>query len=113
VDWQTVKMVLTGSTGISEDAFHILISVGLQVFFAAALRRPIASWAPWAVVLILTLGNEWADLAQEIWPDRFSQWLESVKDVLVTMTLPSLLLLLSRWQPGLFAPQADGTGPSS
>lgn len=85
----------------------MLAGVLIQLALAAALRRSCASWWPWLAVLVLELGNEWVDLAIERWPVPAEQYGEGMKDLLLTMALPSLLLLLARLRPGLF------TGPSS
>ena len=57
---------------------------------------------------MLELLNEWADLAGEVWPTRDEQWAESVKDVLLTMLLPTVLLIVARYWPNrLTANPAD------
>lgn len=108
--WSQFKIALSGLTGISQDAYHVLVGVVLQLFFAAALRRRVSHLAPWLFVALLAILNEWADLWIDHWPNRSTQWVESVKDVAVTLALPSLLLIVSRVAPVLFAPPADDAG---
>lgn len=67
-------------------------------------RRSIASWLPWAGVLILIVWNEAVDLWVERWPVRGQQYAESVKDVLLTLAVPTVLLTLLRLRPELFVP---------
>jgi diacylglycerol kinase len=70
---------------------------------AAAFRTRIALIGPWLVVLLLELVNEWNDLQVERWPSLGQQLGEGAKDLALTMLLPTLLLMLARWRPGLFA----------
>ena len=100
MDWYQVKMVALELTGVSRDALHIFAGVGGQLFVAALLRRSVASPLPWLAVLGVEVANEAFDLSYETWPDR-PMWPGSVKDVLVTMLVPTVLLLLARYAPGL------------
>ncbi len=101
MDWYQLKMVALEATGVSRDALHVMVGVGGQVLAALVLRRTLASPLPWLAVLIAELANEWFDLTYEVWRDR-PMWPGSVKDVWVTMLVPTLLLLLVRLAPGLF-----------
>jgi len=103
-DWFTVKTALEHAIGFADDALHVLVGVVLQLLAAMVLRVPIARWRPWLVVLALELLNEWNDLRIDLWPhaDRSAQLGEGLKDILLTMALPTLLLLATRWLPGLF-----------
>ena len=92
------------SLGFSHDALHVLVGVCAQLALAALMRTSIRSLKPWGIVLVLELLNEVHDLHVETWPSPAMQWGESVKDVLLTMALPTLLLLVSRYAPGLFGP---------
>lgn len=106
--WSAIKASIETFTerslGFSHDALHVLVGVCLQLLFAALLRSSIRSLKPWAVVLALELLNESHDLRVETWPSPAMQWGESAKDVLLTMALPTLLLLVCRYAPGLFGP---------
>ena len=99
--WHPVKVGVEHAFGFSPDALHVLVGVGLQLVLARLLNTTVAHVFPWLGVLTLELLNEWSDLSFEIWPNRPMQWGESVKDVLLTMALPTLLLVISRWCPDL------------
>ena len=99
--WHPVKMGMEHALAFSPDALHVLVGVGLQLVLARLLNTTVACVSPWLVVFALELLNEWSDLTFEIWPNRPMQWGESVKDVLLTMALPTLLLIISRWHPGI------------
>ncbi|HEX8643922.1 MAG TPA: hypothetical protein VF702_08420 [Allosphingosinicella sp.] len=101
MDWYQLKLLLLEATGLSRDALHILFGVAAQLLLAAVLRRSLASPLPWLGVLIAEAANEYHDLTgdsfteKEIWPD-------SLADLLVTMAIPSALLLLARYAPSMF-----------
>lgn len=101
LSWYQVKLFIEHAVGISMDALHVL--VGFLVYIAAALllRRGLASGVAWLMLLALALVNESYDLHVEVWPDLASQLGEGAKDILLTMALPTLLLAIVRWRPGL------------
>lgn len=85
------------------DALHVLVGVVVQLGTAWLLRASVASWKPWLVLLALEMLNEALDLWVERWPHAGMQWGEGVKDMLLTMALPTLLLLAARLRPALFS----------
>ncbi|HEX8442022.1 MAG TPA: hypothetical protein VF631_00075 [Allosphingosinicella sp.] len=101
MDWYQFKHMLSLFSGLHMDALHIHVGVLAQLSAAAVMRRSIASPWPWLALLFTLCANEWFDLAYEIWPDRNEQWAESIKDGWNTMLLPTILLLLARFVPGL------------
>lgn len=98
VDWAAIKTIITEGTGLSRDALHLLTGLGLYLLLTALLPR--RSWPalPWLLILIAGLANEWADYLHETWP---GQWRESLKDMITTLALPTLLILLGRFAPSL------------
>ena len=105
MDWYQIKQALSAATGVSEDALHVFAGVAIQLLLVAALRKRVAHLLPWGIVLALAALNEWSDLQLDIWPNRADQWRETIKDLIVTMALPTVFLILSRWTPGLFVPR--------
>ena len=101
IDWVQFKLFASHSTGISHDSMHVIVGVVAQVAVAAVFRLSLARVWPWAAVLLVELANEWNDLHVETWPDPGQQWGEGAKDIALTMILPTLLLVLARWKPGL------------
>ena len=53
------------------------------------------------------LFNESVDLWAELWPSRAMQLGEGAKDIVLTMLLPTVLMLALRWSPRL------GIGPAT
>ncbi|MFC7537742.1 hypothetical protein ACFQPG_10255 [Sphingomonas sp. GCM10030256] len=94
--WYQLKELLALATGFSMDALHVVAEVLLQLVAAAALRSSVARWLPWLAVLALELINEVSDLYVEQWPQRGIQYGEGVSDLLLTLALPTVLLLTAR-----------------
>lgn len=103
LEWFRAKTFLEHSISFADDALHIWAGVAIQLVVALLLRRSIASIWPVLAVFVLELANEGMDLRVERWPDLSEQLGEGFKDVLLTMALPVMLLLVSRWLPRLLA----------
>lgn len=105
--WYQVKLFIEHASAISMDALHVLVGVGVMLVAALLLKRNLASALPWLVTLFLGVGNEVYDLHVELWPDVASQLGEAAKDLLLTMALPTLLLLVARRRPTLLASHVE------
>jgi hypothetical protein len=101
--WHEGKLFVEHTIAINHDALHVIVGVLLWVALGFVLRRPLSSWFPWAWLLAFILWNETVDLWVEQWPDPGQQYGEGAKDVLLTMFLPTVLLLVVRVRPALFA----------
>ncbi|HEY0414330.1 MAG TPA: hypothetical protein VGD66_14440 [Allosphingosinicella sp.] len=101
MDWHQLKAWLEVASGLNMDALHVHAGILLQLLAALLLRRPLRSPLPWLVVLLGEAANEYYDLTYEIWPTRADQWAESARDLWNTMAIPTALLILCRWFPGL------------
>ena len=114
MDWYQIKLFAQHATGVSTDAWHILLGVLVQLALARLTGRSLSSWLPWTLVLLLELANEFNDLLTEAWPDPGMQYGEGGKDVLLTMLLPTVLLLASRRLPEVLVGSAgDGQVPGA
>ncbi len=100
--WYAAKTFIEHSIAFSDDALHVMLGMVLLLIAALVTRRPIARWLPWLIVLALELANEVVDLWVERWPVPAEQYGEGMKDVMLTMVLPTLLLLAARMRPQLF-----------
>jgi hypothetical protein len=109
MDWYSLKILVIEQTSLSRDALHILMGFAGQLLVAAAIRRSLAHPLPWIAVLAAELVNEYFDLTEgDVWDKPM--WPGSLRDLLVTMAVPTALLLLTRFAPGLFARAATGKG---
>lgn len=108
----SAKMFVERAMAFHNDALHVMAGLALALAFAAILRRSLADWLPWLGVLALELANEANDYFIETWPNEVPQQFgEITKDILLTMALPTLLLVIARRWPHLLAPQAAPTQP--
>jgi hypothetical protein len=96
VTWYQWKLLFQHSTGFSMDALHVIAGVLIQLAVAALFRTSVSGLVPWLTVLGIELVNEANDLRVEAWPSPGMQYGESIKDVVLTMFLPTLLLLVSK-----------------
>jgi hypothetical protein len=101
MSWYEVKLFVEHTCGISMDALHVLVGFTVFLLSAGLLRRSIASPLPWLAVLIVEVINEAYDLRVEQWPSLGSQLGEGIKDVILTMALPTLIAAAARWRPAL------------
>ena len=107
-DWYSAKIFVERSVAVSTDSLHVLAGMALQLFVAILARRPLTSWLPWCCVLVALLFNEAVDLWAERWPSLAMQLGEGAKDVLLTMLLPTLLMVALRRLPRLARAKANG-----
>lgn len=103
--WQATKDVIETSTGLAQDALHVYAAVLIQLTVAAVSRRGLRSPVPWLAVLVLALFNEWSDITED---HLFEKWerAEALHDLWNTMIMPTVLLLLARYAPGLITRQS-------
>ena len=102
LSWHGGKVFIEHSLSVSHDSLHVIVGVLLLLGFAMLQRRSIASLRPWLWVLAVILWNETVDLWIEQWPQPAMQFGEIAKDLLLTMLLPTLLLVAARLRPQLF-----------
>lgn len=108
--WNEFKLFLEASVSFSPDALHVLAGVFLLLALARLMDKPVGSWMPWGAVFVLAFLNELADLLADRWPKPEIQYGQGFKDLLLTMALPTMLLLAVRLAPALFERQARAEG---
>ena len=98
--WQATKDLIEVSTGLAQDALHVYAAVLIQLTVAAVSRRGLRSPLPWLAVLALALVNEWSDITED---HLFEDWEReaALHDLWNTMVMPTVLLLVARFAPGL------------
>jgi hypothetical protein len=100
--WHQGKLFIEHTLTISHDSLHMLAGVLLWLVFGLLLRRPLIAWRPWVWLLAVILWNETVDLWIEQWPDPGQQYGESAKDLLLTMAIPTIIMVAARARPDLF-----------
>ena len=100
MDWEAIKAAVAAWTGLERDALHIYAAIIIQIGSAALIRRTLASPWPWLVVLAFALANEWLDMNRDNLVERWEEQ-AALHDLWNSMLLPTLLLLVARFAPGL------------
>ena len=100
-DWYQVKLFLEHASRVSMDALHVI--AGFIIFMLAGMfsKRGLASPLPLLALLLLEVANEAYDLHVERWPEPSMQYGEGIKDIVLTILLPTLVFAVARWKPGL------------
>lgn len=106
--WHEGKLFLERSLSFSQDALHAVAGVLILLAVAVIMRKPVSNRWPWLVVCVITLINEFVDIRVETWPEPMMQYAEGAKDLLLTMFLPTVLLLSARLRPQLYQPIPSG-----
>jgi hypothetical protein len=100
--WHQGKLFIEHSLAINHNSLHIFVGVLLWLALGLLLRRPLTTWRPWLWLFAVILWNETVDLWVERWPDPGQQYGEGAKDLLLTMLLPTVLMVAVRTRPDLF-----------
>jgi len=108
MSWHQGKLFIEHIVTIGHDTLHIMVGAMLWLILAMLMRRPITNWQPWGWTLAVIAWNETVDLWNEQWPDAGQQFGEGAKDIMVTMFVPTLILLAARARPDLFRAGFNG-----
>ena len=100
--WHEGKVFIEHTLRIEHGTLHVIVGMLLWLIFALLFRRPLTAWLPWLLVFGVIVWNETVDLWFEIWPDPGRQYGEGFKDILLTMVVPTVLMLAARYRPDLF-----------
>lgn len=94
---QALKLDIVGFTGLSKDALHIYVGLGVWLLAAALFRRSITTLRPWLAVLVVACVIEGFD-AFDDWV-QLGRWrhMASLHDVVNTLFWPTVLALLARF----------------
>jgi hypothetical protein len=100
--WHQAKLLVEHALTISHDTLHVFTGMIIWLLLAMDMRRPVTSWRPWLWTFVIILWNETVDLWTEVWPDPGQQYGEGLKDLALTMFVPTVLLAAARLRPDLF-----------
>lgn len=93
---QSSKLTAIGWTGLSKDALHIYVALGLFLGSALLFRWSLKSWKPWAVVLAAALAGEAWDIRDRIVGGVPLQFAGNWHDIWNTMFWPTVIVILAR-----------------
>jgi hypothetical protein len=100
--WHQGKLFIEHAVSFSHDSLHIIVGVIIWIGFALVFRRPLTAWWPWLWLFAVILWNETVDLWMEQWPDPGQQYGEGARDLLLTMVVPTIIMIAARLRPELF-----------
>lgn len=97
LDWETFKIWLSATFGLTHHDFHLLLGVLLTLGFGWLLRRPLGAWLQLLIVLGLELLNEAFDFTR-YYVDSYP-WGPgpTLVDIALTMLPPLAIVLAARW----------------
>lgn len=95
--FQSIKLSLVSASGLSKDALHIYIGMGVFVLSAVLFRKSIGSWLPIGFVLLAAILGEALDLRDNLGSLGAWRWKASVHDLINTSFWPVVLFGLSRF----------------
>jgi hypothetical protein len=96
-NYETLKVLLIALSGLSKDALHIYIALGIYLGSCLIFGWKARQWRPWLLVLsVAIIGEVWdilrsLELAQD--PNLWGNW----KDIWNALLIPTALLVLSRY----------------
>lgn len=97
LDWEDFKVWLSAATHLTHHDIHLILGVVLTFALGRALRRPLGSFVPLAIVLGLELINEALDFLRNIVPGWPLEYREAAIDVAITVGPALLIILAARW----------------
>jgi hypothetical protein len=106
--WHAGKIAIEDSLSVSHASLHVFIGFLLWLGIAFVSRRPISSWLPWGATFAIILWSEIADVWTEQWPARLFFYDKMARDIALTMAIPTVLMVLARVRPQLFAKKGRG-----
>jgi len=105
--WEHWKHGVEALFWYQADSLHVVCGVLLIIFFALVTGKSLASFIPWTLLVLASSVNEGID----IWFTHHVA--ESVKDTVLTILPPLVLLVTARWYPSLYTRDIPISGVSS
>jgi hypothetical protein len=94
--YQAAKLVLISTLGLSRDALHVHVGLGIFMIAALLLRRPLSSPLPLALVFVAAVAGEGLDLRDDLGTLGYWRWQASLGDIVNTVFWPFVVWLLAR-----------------
>ena len=94
---QSSKIMLMQATGLSKDALHVYVGLGVMLLAAMLLRRGLGDWRLLAAVAVAALAGEVWDLIDTVLEGERVRLRGNWKDVWNTMFWPVVLFALARF----------------
>ncbi len=96
--YQATKLALVSTIGLSKDALHVYVGLGVFLVAMFISRKPLNSIFPVAVVLFAALTGEALDMSDDIASVGYLRWKASLADIINTLFWPLVIWLLACWR---------------
>lgn len=93
---QSAKLALLSALGLSRDALHICVGLGVYLVVSVVTRKSLRSSVPWVAVLVVAVVGEGLDMRDDLASFGHWRWASSLFDIVNTALWLSLLFLLAR-----------------
>ncbi|MDQ2762514.1 MAG: hypothetical protein M3Y22_03200 [Pseudomonadota bacterium] len=97
LDWEIFKTWLSATLHISHHDIHLILGLALTFGFGWMMRRPLGSWSPLGIVLLLELINETFDFIRNYVPGWPLLPGEAAVDIALTIVPALAIILAARW----------------
>ena len=95
--WLDAKFGVEQTIPIGDHWLHFVAGPLILVAAALIMRRPLSNYGPWLAVLILAIVNELVDVAVALFtPEQSVHLGDSLSDVLMTISVPTVVLIAAR-----------------
>ncbi|MES2507776.1 MAG: hypothetical protein V4599_13805 [Verrucomicrobiota bacterium] len=94
---QSLKLTLVSVLGLSKDALHIHVGLGVFVAACVLFRRSPGAWLPWGLAVAAACAGEVVDMRDDLASLGHWRWLASLHDVVNTVVWPTVFFGLARF----------------
>ena len=96
--FQEFKQALVTLVPLDKDAWHIYVGMACLVVSRFCLRIPLTWFRVLALGLAASLAGEVLDLWRDYSTSGTFNWLASLNDIVNTNAIPTLVVVLMRWE---------------
>ncbi len=100
---QSFKLTLVSTLGLSKDALHIYVGLGVFIIVSLLFKKPLRSWLPWCFVLAAACLGELVDMRDDLNSFGHWRWQASLHDIVNTLFWPTVFFGLARFTQRLAA----------
>jgi len=93
--YQAAKLILVDTVGLSKDALHVYVGLGVLFVSMVLFRKPLNSFLPVCMVLLAALAGEALDMRDDVASLGYWRWRASLADVVNTLFWPVVVSLLA------------------
>ena len=95
--YQNFKLFLVDTLGLAKDGFHIVLGFLILLVFARLFSLRLGSWKVLIAPVVFALLLEVLDVRDALRYSYPINWINSLHDIVVTVLLPFLLVIYSRY----------------